>query len=280
MTLTDWLRPALVYPALEAATVKDVIAKLAPDLAAEGDVPAAEIEAALWRGFSDVTGTVGDGIALPHAEVEGLSAPLVALALLTKPLGLTTTDGVDPDVFFCILAPPNAPSQHLLLLAHIARLTHSRVLLEGLRQARSAEAVVTLLEAADARHQPAPALPTATPAANQLVTITIAGEEAVDDLIIELVGMGLDDATILDGQSLREAGTREVPLFSGFRDLFGDPGGRRVLLVEVPAADVPSVVGAVEIVCAGHDVRHARVTTTPISTRWEYTRPEGGAGGH
>ncbi|TNF26499.1 MAG: hypothetical protein EP329_21190 [Deltaproteobacteria bacterium] len=276
------MRPELVFPGLDASTLKQVVERLAPAFAVAGDVPPAEVEAALWRGLSDVTGAVGHGVALPHAVVEGLHEPLVAIALLARPLGIATHDGVAPDVLFCILAPPNAPTQHLLLLAHIARLAHSRVLLEGLRHARTTDAVVALLRAADARDQPVRVAPAAPPTAGQLVTITIAGEEAVDALIVQLVGMELDDATILDGQSLREAVAREVPLFSGFRDLFGDPGGRRVLLVEAPADRVSSVLAAVETVCATHEVRHARVTATPITTRWEHTPPgrEDGAGGH
>jgi hypothetical protein len=118
----------------------------------------------------------------------------------------------------------------------------------------------------------------------ELILVSISGERAVDALLIDLVDQGLGDACVLDAQSLREAAAREVPLFAGFRDLFGDPGGRRMLIVQTPAAGANTVLEAVQRVCDECDARDALVSVIPVQARWILSRgpkdePAGG-GGH
>ncbi len=270
MRLSDWLQATCVLPALAVDSVEELVERVAAAIhGATPGVALPEVAAALRRAFSDEGSAVGPGVAFPHGELAGLEHPVIALAVLARPVPLATSDGALHDVFFCVLSPPSAPEQHLLLLGHLARLTRSRVLLDGLRRSTAPASALALLAAAEDRQRlgPDPAPPTA------LVVITIAGERAVDALLVDLVGLGLHDATVLEGQSLREAAAREVPLFSGFRDLFGDPGGRRVILVEGNAAAVESVVAAVQAVCRAYPVTHARVATLPFSTRWEQPEP-------
>src|SRR5690606_23604598 len=133
------------------------------------------------------------------------------------------------------------PHAHLVLLAHWARLAQSRTFLDGLRRARTPDEVMALVCAAELRHAPVPA-ETKPVASHDLIVISVSGEKVVDALLIGLVDDGYEDACVIEAQSLREAATREVPLFAGFRDLFGDPGGRRVLLVDVEASRTDAVM--------------------------------------
>lgn len=266
MSRAAWLKPELVFTAVDAASPRDLVAHLAAPLARAADVPPLAVGAALAAALRADGAAVGRGVAFPHAELPGLAAPLVAVVTLQHPIPLPSLDGVDPDILFIVLAPPGRPDEHLQLLAHLARLAHSRTLIAALRGALAPADAVTLLRAAEGRHLP----PSTEASATSLVTVTIAGEQALDALLVALVDLGLDDATLLEGQSLREAAAREVPLFSSFRDLFGDPSGRRVLLAAVPTASVADVHAAVAAVCASHTVPYARVTTVPVATTWHH----------
>lgn len=274
-----WLREELIFPRVEATSVNELLTLLAPAMASASGRDLAAVEVALWRALSNSGSSLGHGIALPHAYVDGLEASVVALVALARPLPLPSLDGRPPDLLFVILSPPDAPHAHLLMLAHLARLAQSEVLLTDLREATTVDEVVTRVRGAEGRVAPAGAGPLGD-AQGVLVTVTLAGEEAIDSLLVDLVAMGLEDATILEGQSLREAVSREVPLFSGFRDLFGDPGGRRVLMIETEAPRVEEIIATVRTVCDNHRVRRAEVSAIPLRTRWVHVAREAERGGH
>lgn len=254
-------------------------------------VETAFLDALRGDGFS-----MGNGVAIPHTEVETLTETVVCLVTLEHPLSIRTTDGRAPDVFLFILSKPD-PHAHLLLLAHLARLLQSRTFVEGVRRARTADEVVTLVEAAELRYRALRGLshsgeesreqsvappPMRSPAANALFVIALGGEKLVDALLIDLVDQGFGEASVLEAQSLREAAAREVPLFARFRDLFGDPGGRRILLLEAPTESEEAIIEAVRRVCVDHGARDAHVSVLPVATSWSLPRSaeDDAPGGH
>ncbi len=281
MSLDPWLSKELIFARLEVASVEDLVRAVAPVMASSTGLDGGAVAAALGRALREEGSYLGRRVTVPHEELPGLEGFVVALAVVTEPLALAAPDGEPSDVFFFILAPPNAAHQHLRLIAHLARLARSRVLLDGLRAAATPTEIEALLQAAEQRHQP-DALPLTAFGGVQVV-ITIAGEAAVDALLVDLVGMGLGGATLIEAQSLREAARREVPLFAGFRDLLGDPGGRRLILLETDAARVDEVVATVRAICEAQRARFARVSVTPLQLRWDRPAPRSpgpSPGGH
>ncbi len=63
---------------------------------------------------------IGNGIAIPHGRVEGLAAPLMAIARLRNAIHYDATDGVPVWLAVCLLVPANANDTHLRLLAELA----------------------------------------------------------------------------------------------------------------------------------------------------------------
>jgi mannitol/fructose-specific phosphotransferase system IIA component (Ntr-type) len=68
---------------------------------------------------------LAEGVALPHARIEGLEAPTAALGItrsgvLDDPMGATT------EVVLLLLAPLNDPSGHLRRMAAVARVLRNR----------------------------------------------------------------------------------------------------------------------------------------------------------
>lgn len=271
MVPDGWLRPSNVLPALTAGSLEQLICAVAQNMAEVAGVDREQVAAAFRRATDGEGFSLGSGVAIPHTEHAELAETLVCLVTTREPLALATLDGRAPDIFLFILSKPD-PHAHLVLLAHWARLAQSRTFLEGLRRARTPDEMIALVRAAELRH--APAKSTREPAASHdLVLISTSGEKVVDALLIGLVDDGFEDACVLEAQSLREAATREVPLFAGFRDIFGDPGGRRVLLLEVEAGRTEELVAAVQRVCEEHHAKDARVSVVPLRTHWELAPP-------
>jgi mannitol/fructose-specific phosphotransferase system IIA component (Ntr-type) len=280
MVSPQWLRPGLIFPKLSVGSTADLVHVVSATMEKVGRVPSSRTAAALQESLaSKESYSVGRGVALPHAEAVGLTETLVCLVTTRNNLELGSMDGVAPDVFFFILAKPD-PRAHLLLLAHLARLCHSRTFLQGLRAAESAEEIVKLVDAVEGRIRLSlPARANLTHGAGELILITVSGEKAVDALLVDLVDQGFGEASIIESQSLREATAHEVPLFAGFRDLFGDPGGRRVLLVESAVEGTEAVVDAVKRVSGEYPDSDPRIIAVPIRTQWMASKQETKNGG-
>jgi nitrogen PTS system EIIA component len=267
MRSEHWLNPTLVLPALSVSSsdqLLDLVAQRVSQVAGVG-LPAAR--AAFADALTAEGWSLGGGIAIPHAALEGLTQPVVCLAVTRDPLPLPALDRRPPDLFFFILAPPDDPEGHLVLLARLAGLAQSRTLVEGLRRVATAEDMVALVRAAELRHGRTPRR--APESGYAMVVIAIAGESAVDALLVELLDQGLESATLLEAQSVREATTREVPLFTGFQDIFGDPGGRRVIMVDTPAAKVTLLLEIVQRIALERNAVDARVSVVPIQKHWQ-----------
>lgn len=273
MTTPRWLRPSLILLDTPADTVAEVVHVTAHAAAASTGVDAILIQDNLERATGKGGYAVGGGVAVPHADIPGLDETAVALVRTTQPLPVQALDAQPADLFFVILSRPNDPRAHLLLLAHIARLARSRVLIDGLRQVGTAAEAAALIEAAEMRHT-AMTTPVSTPTATHyLAMIAVAGEKTVDALLVTLLDQRFGDASILEAQSLRDAATQEVPLFAGFRDIFGDPGGRRVLLLEVPADRIDALSLTVRRVCEECQPAAASFSLLPLQSHWTWIPP-------
>lgn len=82
---------------------------------------------------------VGDGVAIPHGKIEGLSQITGVLARLEKPVDFDALDNAPVDLCFLLLAPANATAAHLQALAKVARLLRDKDTREALREADTAE---------------------------------------------------------------------------------------------------------------------------------------------
>lgn len=277
-----WLKPSLILLDVPAASVDDALRATARAAAASIGVDPVRVEQLLSQSTETGGYAVGGAVAVPHANIPGLDQTAVALVRTQRPVPVQAMDGLPADIFFVILSRPDDPKGHLLLLAHIARLARSRTLLDGLRQVRNAQEAVSLVEAAELRHAPGPPTAPMPAAAHFLALISVAGEKAVDALLVALLDQEFGDASILEAQSLRDAVTQEVPLFAGFRDIFGDPGGRRVLLLEVPAERAEDLAMAVRRVFEECKPAEGHFSLMPLQSRWVWTPPhsEGPSRGH
>jgi len=94
---------------------------------------------------------VGQGVAIPHARMEGIVRPFGLFARLEKPLDFAAIDQMPVDLVCLLLTPASDPAQHLPALATLARRLREKGVAEGLRRAKDAGSVHAILTSQQAR---------------------------------------------------------------------------------------------------------------------------------
>jgi nitrogen PTS system EIIA component len=106
--------------------------------------PQAILDALLEREAQGSTG-VGQGVAVPHARLDGVDRMRAVFLKLEQPIAFDAVDDRAVDLVFVLLAPKQAGVEHLRALARVSRALRQSDLREQLRQAHSADAVYALL---------------------------------------------------------------------------------------------------------------------------------------
>lgn len=113
-------------------------------LTAKGVVCRDVVSAAIERERLGSTG-VGNGVALPHARMEGMDRVVAAFARLSEPLDFDAIDGRPVDLICFLLAPADCGGAHLRALARVSRLLRRPETRQRLRAAPTAEALYAIL---------------------------------------------------------------------------------------------------------------------------------------
>ena len=88
---------------------------------------------------------VGNGIAIPHANVADIDRPFVFVSTLVNGLDFNSSDDLPVDIIFLLIAPDNKGSEHLQALALISRLLRNKELTTKLRGCKSAESALAVI---------------------------------------------------------------------------------------------------------------------------------------
>ncbi len=147
MTLDEFLLPNGVFTQLHAGSKKQVLSEIAHKVSEDlGLEPRAICQALAERERLGSTG-VGEGVALPHAKVEGLERLSVAFARLNDPVDFDAADDEPVDLIAALLMPNDETqqSEYLKVLSKISRRLKDENLREKIRGADSGSAIFALL---------------------------------------------------------------------------------------------------------------------------------------
>jgi PTS system nitrogen regulatory IIA component len=146
--LSDLVAPDAILPRLAAASRRQALLAMTETLAKSAGVDArAAFDAVLMRERLSGTG-MGEGVAIPHAPVPGVTRPLGALARLETPQDFDAFDARPADLVFMLLAPPDKGADHLKALARVSRFLRRADMREKLRAARGADDLYALIAGA------------------------------------------------------------------------------------------------------------------------------------
>jgi PTS system nitrogen regulatory IIA component len=88
---------------------------------------------------------VGNGIAIPHGKMAGLTRLFGLFARLNRPVDFEALDNQPVDLVFLLLAPEGAGADHLKALSRIARLLRDQTFTHKLRATQDAESLYAVL---------------------------------------------------------------------------------------------------------------------------------------
>jgi PTS system nitrogen regulatory IIA component len=119
--LVDVLDPAAVKLHVRVSSKRQLFNEVAGAAARVASLDSKAVLAALSeREHLGSTG-VGEGVAMPHARVEGLDQLFALFWLLDQPIAFDAIDDKPVDLVFVLLVPAGAETVHLKTLAKVAR---------------------------------------------------------------------------------------------------------------------------------------------------------------
>jgi Kef-type K+ transport system membrane component KefB len=143
--LVGLLRRGAWVPDLASVSSTQAIEKLVEALGGRlGNLAPPSLRAVLEREATASTG-LGDGVAVPHAVVPGLSRPMMALGFSREGVDFNAVDGTPAQLVFLLLMPPRAHDQEVRILAAIASAALDPAARDRLLEARSEAEVIALL---------------------------------------------------------------------------------------------------------------------------------------
>jgi nitrogen PTS system EIIA component len=149
--IADILSPDCVVADLSGATVPSLLAELARPVAASAGVEASALTAALQAREKLGSTGVGEGVAVPHCKVAGLSRLFASLGRSRAGVDFRSIDGKPAHLFVALFAPERAGAEHLQALARVSRLLKRPELRRALLDAPDAAAIHRLVLEEDAR---------------------------------------------------------------------------------------------------------------------------------
>lgn len=143
--MTTRLTPESVHVVPHASSKKRVLQILAGLAATQTGLDEIKIfDTLLEREKLGSTG-VGRGVAIPHGKMEEVTEIVMMFLKLDKPVEFDSVDDRPADLFFLLLAPLDAGTEHLKALALVSRMMRDRDFCEKLRGAEDSDSLFALL---------------------------------------------------------------------------------------------------------------------------------------
>ncbi|KQP09174.1 PTS sugar transporter subunit IIA [Methylobacterium sp. Leaf93] len=141
MTIDDILSPDQVAVGVRTASKAALLDDLARRAAQALGLDPGSLRTALEKREGLGSTGVGDGIALPHARLEGVRRPFGCLVRLRDAVNFDAIDERPVDLVFLLLLPNNAQGTQLNALTCVARRMRDPEAAAAMRGARDASAL-------------------------------------------------------------------------------------------------------------------------------------------
>lgn len=152
MRLIEYLGPESIVPSIQAVRKEDVIRELATHLCGQLEgVSEADIVRVLMEREQLGSTAIGEGVAVPHAKLAGLSGLSVCLGRARRGVDFGAIDREPVYFFFVVLSPPDSAGAHLKLLARFSQVFRDGDTRARLRDAADAGAMYQIIAEQDAR---------------------------------------------------------------------------------------------------------------------------------
>lgn len=155
MRLSELLNPAAVALSVSATDKPGILAELVARLEhAHGFPPDGSILESVRRREDMMSTAIGFGVAIPHGKAHAASRMAATLAVCPGGVDFGADDGSPTHLFVLFVSPEGRATEHVRALANISRLLKEESVRRDLRAAASPEALLAVLQSAEAAHIP------------------------------------------------------------------------------------------------------------------------------
>lgn len=146
MQISDILSEDMILTEVKADTKRHLLAEIAAFVADKNDLDKNSVfEAVLERENLGSTG-YGNGVAFPHARIEGLKHIVTGFARLSTPLDYDAADRKPVDMVAFMVSPENSGDDHLKTLAAFSRVLKNKDICQEIRTAKSVHEIYLALQ--------------------------------------------------------------------------------------------------------------------------------------
>jgi len=152
MKFADFVCRESINADLQADDKEGAIRAMTRSLLEQGQIVEEELEsivkAVLKREELGSTG-IGRGVAVPHTKHPSVERLMGTVAVSAEGVDFASLDGDKVQLFFLLISPPDRPGDHLRALENISRQLRNDTFCRFLKQAKTSEEIIQLLDEAD-----------------------------------------------------------------------------------------------------------------------------------
>jgi nitrogen PTS system EIIA component len=229
-----------------AASSKDEALRKIADIAAQSSALGAIGKDELYRHLVEreaaVTTGLGNGVAIPHARINGLKDFVVFVLVAPRGVDFDALDKKRVHLFFAVFAPGDRVSEHLQLLAAISRLlSQAPVRREMLKATDPAVLYEIVGRSIDQGAQIATKDETM-----KLLYIILYYQDDLQAILEYLIDQGIEGATVIESKGMG-AYVSTIPLFAGLlRFMRDDRNASHTIMTLIPARHEKVIVQGIE----------------------------------
>lgn len=121
-SFSQFLFPENIVLGLNASNKTQALAQIAAVLERQHQIGRGLIYESLCEREQLGSTGLGQGVAIPHAQIKGLRHPMTAFVRLNFPIDFDAPDGKPVSEIFVLLVPRNATLDHLQMLADVTEM--------------------------------------------------------------------------------------------------------------------------------------------------------------
>lgn len=261
MNMMDVLRPECCSVSLSARDKEGVLRSIA-ELACRNPGVAQVGADTVYRHLKDredqgSTG-FGNGVALPHARIEGLQEFVIGVAVAPRGVDFQALDKKKSRIIVFILGPKDATGEHLKALAAISRQLNNPRVRDELVKAGSAvslhESLARRFGGGDEKREERQA--------KKLIYVVLYMEELLYEVLEYFLEQGIDGATILEGAGMGQY-ISNVPLYAEFIGFMQERKNHsQTIMALIPADRETQIIQGIEAITGDMDTTQGAMVMT------------------
>ena len=149
MNIADIISKSAVLDNVQAASKRELVQSLSERIAALSGLDERAVFDVVWERENLGSTGYGEGVAFPHARIEGLEKVCGMFARLEEPVDFDSLDGEPVTLLFLIAAPNTEDNVHLDVLSKLSVLMMDEDFSESLRNAKTVDEFLNIIDKAD-----------------------------------------------------------------------------------------------------------------------------------